>query len=275
MAPLYEPHAYPGRLIVVEGIDGSGKSTQLSLLHTYLVSEGYDVSYTEWNSSPIVKDTTRRGKRKNLFSPTTFSLIHATDFADRHERSILPPLRAGFIVLADRWAYTAFARDADEACRLTDEIAPEHLHIATENADVRDLYDTVMAHTDLSAGLQQWNEDWVNAFQNNGFAVMLAPSWMLGVISGNAEGVKGWDVAPVFPGGGGNWGGSFLTVPTQSAHPKEAQALAEWLTAPKQQLVAFKTTGKYACACGPKCDCDTISQKAAKCACGKEMKEVK
>jgi dTMP kinase len=109
--PIREPHAYPGRLIVVEGIDGSGKSTQLSLLQTFLQSEGYDVSFTEWNSSPLVKDTTKRGKKKNLFTPTTFSLIHATDFADRHERSILPPLQAGLIVLADRWAYTAFARD--------------------------------------------------------------------------------------------------------------------------------------------------------------------
>ena len=113
---IHESHSYPGRLIVVEGIDGSGKSTQLSLLQTYLVSEGYDVSFTEWNSSPIVKDTTKRGKKKNLFSPTTFSLIHATDFADRHERSILPPLQAGLIVLADRYAYTAFARDAARGC---------------------------------------------------------------------------------------------------------------------------------------------------------------
>jgi dTMP kinase len=114
--PIREPHHYPGRLIVVEGIDGSGKSTQLNLLKTFLESEGYDVSYTEWNSSPLVKDTTRRGKKKNLFTPTTFSLIHATDFADRHERSILPPLEAGFIVLADRWAFTAFARDAVRGC---------------------------------------------------------------------------------------------------------------------------------------------------------------
>ena len=111
-----EEHRFPGRLIVVEGIDGSGKSTQLSLLQTFLQSEGYDVSFTEWNSSPIVKDTTKRGKKKNLFTPTTFSLIHATDFADRHERSILPPLQAGLIVLADRWAYTAFARDAVRGC---------------------------------------------------------------------------------------------------------------------------------------------------------------
>ena len=113
---IHDSHSYPGRLIVVEGIDGSGKSTQLSLLQTFLVSEGYDVSVTEWNSSPIVKDTTKRGKKKNLFSPTTFSLIHATDFADRHERSILPPLQAGLIVLADRYAYTAFARDVARGC---------------------------------------------------------------------------------------------------------------------------------------------------------------
>lgn len=113
---IHQPHAYPGRLIIVEGIDGSGKSTQLHLLKSYLEAEGFDVSYTEWNSSPLVKDTTRRGKRKNLFTPTTFSLIHATDFADRLEQSILPPLKAGFIVLADRWAYTAFARDAVRGC---------------------------------------------------------------------------------------------------------------------------------------------------------------
>jgi len=113
---INDSHNFPGRLIVVEGIDGSGKSTQLSLLQTFLVSEGYDVSFTEWNSSPIVKDTTKRGKKKNLFSPTTFSLIHSTDFADRHERSILPPLQAGLIVLADRYAYTAFARDVARGC---------------------------------------------------------------------------------------------------------------------------------------------------------------
>src|SRR5882672_11365332 len=113
---IREPHQFPGRLIVVEGIDGSGKSTQLSLLQTFLQSEGYDVSFTEWNSSPLVKDTTKRGKKKNLLTPTTFSLIHATDYADRHERSILPPLQAGLIVLADRWAYNAFARDAVRGC---------------------------------------------------------------------------------------------------------------------------------------------------------------
>ncbi len=102
---------YPGQLFIVEGIDGSGKSTQLTLLAQWLRSEGYPVVYSEWNSSPIVRATTRRGKRSQLLTPLTFSLIHATDFSDRVEREIVPSLKAGGIVLADRYVYTAFARD--------------------------------------------------------------------------------------------------------------------------------------------------------------------
>lgn len=107
---------YPGRLFVVEGTDGSGKSTQLLLLHQWLRSEGYPVFFSEWNSSSLVKDTTRRAKKQRLFTPTTFSLLHATDFADRTERDIIPPLKAGAIVLADRYIYTAFARDVARGC---------------------------------------------------------------------------------------------------------------------------------------------------------------
>ena len=105
-------HQFPGKLFVVEGIDGSGKSTQLSLLHKWLQSRGFGVVFSEWNSSPLVKDTTRLGKKKKLLTPATFSLVHATDFADRTEHSILPFLKAGAIVLCDRYVYTAFARDA-------------------------------------------------------------------------------------------------------------------------------------------------------------------
>jgi dTMP kinase len=101
-----------GRLFIVEGIDGSGKSTQLDLLHKWLVSRGYLVAFTEWNSSPVVRRTTKRGKNKRLLSPASFSLIHAADLADRIENQILPALHAGAIVLADRYIYTAFARDA-------------------------------------------------------------------------------------------------------------------------------------------------------------------
>jgi dTMP kinase len=104
-------HRIPGRLFIVEGIDGSGKSTQLQLLHQWLKAEGYGVVFSEWNSSPVVKDTTKRGKKKQLLTPATFSLIHATDFADRMERNIIPLLKAGAVVLCDRYIYTAFARD--------------------------------------------------------------------------------------------------------------------------------------------------------------------
>src|SRR4029077_11301862 len=84
---------------------------QLTLLAQWLRSEGYTVVFSEWNSSPIVRATTSRGKRRAMLTPLTFSLIHATDFSDRVEREIVPSLKAGAIVLADRYVYTAFARD--------------------------------------------------------------------------------------------------------------------------------------------------------------------
>lgn len=107
----YGEHRFPGKLFVVEGIDGSGKSTQLSLLHQWLRGEGYGVVFSEWNSSPLVRDITKRGKKKKVLTPATFSLIHATDFADRMEHNIIPLLKAGAVVLCDRYIYTAFARD--------------------------------------------------------------------------------------------------------------------------------------------------------------------
>jgi dTMP kinase len=106
-----DPHPYAGKLIVVEGIDGSGKSTQLSLLYRWLMSRGYKVFFTEWNSSILVRRSMRRGKKKDLLTPTTFSLLHAVDFADRLTYKIIPPLKAGMVVLADRYIYTAYARD--------------------------------------------------------------------------------------------------------------------------------------------------------------------
>ena len=112
----YGQHQLPGHLFIVEGTDGSGKSTQLALLYQWLKAEGYSVFFSEWNSSPLVKDTTRRAKKRRLFTPATFSLLHATDFADRTERDIIPPLKAGAIVLADRYIYTAFARDVARGC---------------------------------------------------------------------------------------------------------------------------------------------------------------
>jgi len=112
MSRIFEQqHQLPGRLIIVEGIDGSGKSTQLQLLHKWLLNSKYHVLFTEWNSSALVKETIKHGKKKNLLTPTTFSILHATDFADRLMHLIIPPMKAGMIVCADRYIYTAFARD--------------------------------------------------------------------------------------------------------------------------------------------------------------------
>jgi dTMP kinase len=105
-----------GKLIAVEGLDGSGKSTQIYLVKRWLELDGYKVFFTEWNSSVIVKNATKKGKKRQLLTPTTFCLIHATDFCDRYERQVLPLLRAGYIVLADRYMFTAFARDAVRGC---------------------------------------------------------------------------------------------------------------------------------------------------------------
>lgn len=108
---MLQKNPHSGKLIVVEGIDGSGKSTQISLINKWLTDRGKSVFFSEWNSSPLVKRTTKQGKRRKAFTPTTFSLIQATDFADRWENQFLPMLKAGVIVLADRYAFTGFARD--------------------------------------------------------------------------------------------------------------------------------------------------------------------
>lgn len=114
-----------------------------------------------------------------------------------------------------------------------------------KNPDVKAIYDKLVEHKDLSAGLGQWSEDWTAAFQNDGFATMLCPAWMTGPIEGNAEGVTGWDIANVFPGGGGNWGGSYLAVPSAGKNVEEAKKLAAWLTAPEQAIGAFKAKGAF------------------------------
>ena len=108
---------FPGRLIAVEGLDGSGKSTQIYLLKRWLETQGLKVFFSEWNSSVLVKSATSKGKKQELLTPTTFSLIHATDFADRYERHLVPLLRAGYLVLCDRYVFTAFGRDIVRGCQ--------------------------------------------------------------------------------------------------------------------------------------------------------------
>ena len=117
---------------------------------------------------------------------------------------------------------------------------------ATENPEVADIYNQVLeASADQSAHLGQWSDDWFAGLSNGAFATMLCPGWMLGVIEGNAADTTGWDIANVFPNGGGNWGGSYLTVPGNGANVGAAQELADWLTAPEQQITAFEAAGTF------------------------------
>ena len=117
---------------------------------------------------------------------------------------------------------------------------------ATENPEVADIYDQVLeASANQSAHLGQWSDDWFAGLSNGAFATMLCPGWMLGVIEGNAADTTGWDIANVFPNGGGNWGGSYLTVPGNGANVGAAQELADWLTAPEQQIKAFEAAGTF------------------------------
>ncbi|GAB6936513.1 ABC transporter substrate-binding protein [Isoptericola variabilis] len=116
------------------------------------------------------------------------------------------------------------------------------------NQDIKDLYDQVLTASvddDLSAGLEQWGDDWTAGFQNNAWATMLCPPWMTASIEQNAGGVEGWDVADVFPGGGGNWGGSFLTVPASGENTDAAKELAAWLTSPEIQTKAYENANTF------------------------------
>jgi dTMP kinase len=116
MDAIHQPHNFRGKLIIVEGIDGSGKSTQLQLAKRHLEARGLAPFFTEWNSADLFKEVTKKGKKKMSLTPMTFSLLHATDFAHRLVHNILPPLKAGMIVLADRYVFTAFARDVVRGC---------------------------------------------------------------------------------------------------------------------------------------------------------------
>jgi dTMP kinase len=109
--PYLSEKRLPGHLIAIEGTDGVGRSTQIDLLRPWLELEGYAVSNTGWTRSPLLSETINEAKAGHQLTVTTFSLLYAADFADRLEHEILPALQAGFIVIADRYMYTAFARN--------------------------------------------------------------------------------------------------------------------------------------------------------------------
>jgi len=109
---LQKMNSLPGHLIVIEGTDAVGRSTQIELLRSWLEVEGYAVSNTGWTRSPLLSGTINEAKAGHELNVTTFSLLYAADFADRLEHQIIPALKAGFVVIADRYMYTAFARNA-------------------------------------------------------------------------------------------------------------------------------------------------------------------
>lgn len=107
----HKKHEYPGLLIVVEGTDAAGKSTQIERLREWLAIESYGVMVSEWKTSKLMPGVIDQAKERNLLNANTFSLLYACDFTDRLERNIIPALKAGLIVLMDRYIYTGFARD--------------------------------------------------------------------------------------------------------------------------------------------------------------------
>jgi cellobiose transport system substrate-binding protein len=119
--------------------------------------------------------------------------------------------------------------------------------IVDKNPGIKAAWDLTMKAIDqgLSAKLVAWQPDWVTAFQKGTFATITCPAWMQGYIKENAPGTAGkWNIAAV-PGAAGNWGGSWLTIPAQSKHQKEAYELLAFLTAPAQQVRVFKEVGNF------------------------------
>ena len=105
------PSDLKGKLIAIEGTDGVGRSTHIEMLQEWLEVQGYGVITTGWTRSNLMSKTIEVAKAGNILDRWSLSLLYATDFADRLEHQIIPALRSGFIVLADRYIYTAFARD--------------------------------------------------------------------------------------------------------------------------------------------------------------------
>jgi dTMP kinase len=109
--PGVDPEKLIGKLIVVEGADGSGRSTQIEHLVTWLEGTGHATVQVGLKRSTLVSEELEKAQQGNILSHTTLSLFYATDFADQLENIILPALKAGFMVLADRYIYTLMARD--------------------------------------------------------------------------------------------------------------------------------------------------------------------
>lgn len=108
----FKKHGFDGLLVVIEGTDGSGKSTQVNMLKKHIQNKGFGCMLSEWKTSRLISDVITEAKEKNLLNATTFSLLYAADYADRLENTIIPALKAGNVVVLDRYIYTAYVRDS-------------------------------------------------------------------------------------------------------------------------------------------------------------------
>lgn len=148
-------HGYPGMLVVIEGTDGSGKSTQIEMLKTWIENKCYGVMVSEWKTSRLIAKVIDEAKERNLLNAYTFSLLYAADFTDRLENDIIPALKAGFVVVLDRYSYTAFARDVvrginPDWVRKLYEFAPEPDLVFYLDLPVKVLLKRIIATTGLN-----------------------------------------------------------------------------------------------------------------------------
>lgn len=155
--PYMDLEDLTGYLIVIEGTDGVGRTTQISLLKSWLQVKGFGVLETGWTRSPLVGPTIDLAKAGHAMNALTFNLLYATDFADRVEHEIIPGLRSGFVVIADRYIYTALARAATRAAdmdwvRSLYGFAVEPDLVIYLKVDVKTLFYRVLK----SSGLDYW-----------------------------------------------------------------------------------------------------------------------
>ena len=155
--PYLPLNDYPGKLIAIEGTDGVGRTTQIQLLREWLEVKGYGVVETGWVRSPLMQPTIEIAKSSNTLNKLTFVLLYATDFADRLEKEIIPALKAGFVVLSDRYIFTALARagvrgvDRQWLRNLYGFAIAPHL-VFYLNIDVKSLIGRILA----SRGMDYW-----------------------------------------------------------------------------------------------------------------------
>jgi cellobiose transport system substrate-binding protein len=123
--------------------------------------------------------------------------------------------------------------------------ANDSITVADASSPAKKVFTMLTSHTDQSAHLAQWTDDWTKAFASDKFATVMCPAWMTQIIAGDAPDQKNWDIADVLPGGSSNWGGSFLLVPSGGKNVTEAKALADWLTAPAQAAKVFVKYGNF------------------------------